>query len=143
MFTYSFVNINNSKIDLNQYVPLRKIRGFFLEGSRPPKTLIWYSVYLFVLTELSIFLFLLFIYVWGLRRFYLLILLANVVPSTVSRIPYCRLEATRFPKLMHENAKVDTRYKVQNIVHTPSLAESGDRTASHRAPARCDAVPLV
>ena len=32
--------IKNSKIDLNQYVLLRKIRGFVLEGCRPPKTLI-------------------------------------------------------------------------------------------------------
>ena len=28
------------KINLNQYVLLRKIRGICLEGSRPPKTLI-------------------------------------------------------------------------------------------------------
>ncbi len=62
-------NIKNSKIDLNQYVPLRKTRGDFLEGSRPLKTLIWYSFYPFHFLLISTFS--LFLYVWGLRRFYL------------------------------------------------------------------------
>ena len=56
-----FVNINNSKIDLNQYVPLRKIWRICLEGSRPLKTLIWPSFYPFPFLLISLFsLFLLF-----------------------------------------------------------------------------------
>ena len=38
-----FRKVRKFKIDLNQHVLLRKIRGIFLEGFRPPKTLILFS----------------------------------------------------------------------------------------------------